>query len=246
MPPFGHDTDSFSHVSLRDNQSSHHADEETVNVPRPVYNEQRTDKFSGSRRTNQATASTSESVVDFDHLQNEPQRNQSMTSPEKKIKTILSTEEASQKLPAVQKSSKKTSTLPEKRSALKKSLPEAKKPKLAKTVSFTSVHIREYFVVLGDHPCCSHGPSLSLGWDHTATAIMDLNSFELTHSPRRTRRQLRLEGHVREKMLLDNMLSKEYYYDDDFDLIEDAIDESMGVFFLPRDVYNSVAMTVRE
>ena len=169
-----------------------------------------------------------------------------MTSPEKKIKTILSTEEASQKLPAVQKSSKKTSTLPEKRSALKKSLPEAKKPKLAKTVSFTSVHIREYFVVLGDHPCCSHGPSLSLGWDHTATAIMDLNSFELTHSPRRTRRQLRLEGHVREKMLLDNMLSKEYYYDDDFDLIEDAIDESMGVFFLPRDVYNSVAMTVRE
>ena len=48
------------------------------------------------------------------------------------------------------------------------------------------------------------------------------------------------------KMLLDNMLSKEYYYDDDFDLIEDAIDESMGVFFLPRDVYNSVAMTVRE
>jgi len=36
-----------------------------------------------------------------------------------------------------------------------------------KRVSFSSVSIRSYEVILGDHPCCKDGCALTLGWEYT-------------------------------------------------------------------------------
>mmetsp|Transcript_11814 Transcript_11814/g.14731 ORF Transcript_11814/g.14731 Transcript_11814/m.14731 type:complete len:301 (+) Transcript_11814:140-1042(+) len=142
------------------------------------------------------------------------------------------------------------------RSALKTTMyntaKEAKRN--SKSVSFKNVHIREYDIILGDHPCCSCGPALSLGWDHSDTKIVEIGHFERTHSPRRSRRQLKMGSQLREKILFDNDAAgaacrgSSRSMDEYVDIVMDsAIDNGpMGFFFLPREVFKSMAVTVRE
>ena len=48
-----------------------------------------------------------------------------------------------------------------------------------KHVCFGCVHIRSYEVVLGDHPCCSTGCALSLGWEYqTLSPSPSLDDYE--------------------------------------------------------------------
>jgi len=47
-----------------------------------------------------------------------------------------------------------------------------------KKVSFSSVHVREYSVVIGDHPSCISGLPLSLGWSHTPSAVHNIDSYQ--------------------------------------------------------------------
>jgi len=109
-----------------------------------------------------------------------------------------------------------------------------------KKISFSSVQIREYFVVLGDHPCCMHGPPLSLGWDHTDTEVLDINHYEGKKTGKRTRGQLRLSAERRQRMLFDNQdrSSGRSFVNH---MTEEKVDEKHGFFFLPREVYTSMA-----
>ena len=52
-----------------------------------------------------------------------------------------------------------------------------KKP-TRRSVSFASVHIRDYSVVIGDHPGCDAGLPLSLGWSHTNGETFDIDVYE--------------------------------------------------------------------
>jgi hypothetical protein len=70
-----------------------------------------------------------------------------------------------------------------------------------KHVSFASLSIREYTQVLGDHPCCTVGPPVSLGWDYTEATKMNLEEYETTRPRRRSRRDLRLSWNERRDML---------------------------------------------
>lgn len=48
-----------------------------------------------------------------------------------------------------------------------------------KKVSFSKVEIREHVRIIGDHPACSDGLSLSIGWSHSRLVNkMDVDLFE--------------------------------------------------------------------
>ena len=72
-------------------------------------------------------------------------------------------------------------------------------------ISFHQVTIREYDMVLGDHPNCSYGPPVSLGWHYMEYEPLDVNEYEYHHSRRRPLRQLCLNWYRRMEML-----SKDY------------------------------------
>lgn len=76
-------------------------------------------------------------------------------------------------------------------------------------VSFGQVIVREYDMVLGDHPSCSFGPPVSLGWHYLEYDPLDVNEYEYHHSRRRPLRLLCLNYHRRMEMLLKDHTQSE-------------------------------------
>jgi len=70
-----------------------------------------------------------------------------------------------------------------------------------KSVKFSNLEVREYIVVIGDHPCCTMGCPLSLGWDYQDCIAVAVDRYEATRSPRRSRSQLKTSREERRKML---------------------------------------------
>lgn len=71
-------------------------------------------------------------------------------------------------------------------------------------VSFSKLHVREYNVVFGDHPCCMSGPPLTLGWNHESEDVLSLEEYESSRKPRKARKDLRMTcEHRRQILLLD-------------------------------------------
>lgn len=52
-------------------------------------------------------------------------------------------------------------------------------------VSFTEISVREYDLELSDHPSCSYGPPIQLGWDYQETQKTSVEDYEVTRSPHR-------------------------------------------------------------
>ncbi len=65
-------------------------------------------------------------------------------------------------------------------------------------MKFTSVSIREYVRIVGDHPDCRVGPPLSLGWEYTEMPMLDLDEYESHHTKRQN---FRLTSVTRKNML---------------------------------------------
>ncbi|CAB9497472.1 affinity nitrate transporter 2 [Seminavis robusta] len=66
-----------------------------------------------------------------------------------------------------------------------------------RSVEFSHVHIREYNVAIGDNPCCSYGPPITLDWDYNDDQgdipldVYEQNHLLVKHSmKRRARRSL--------------------------------------------------------
>ena len=72
-----------------------------------------------------------------------------------------------------------------------------------KSVAFGDVRTRCYNVVMGDHPCCTTGCPLSLGWEHSPASTVSVDDYEATRSPRRTRDDLRTTWDERRSLLCD-------------------------------------------
>lgn len=124
-----------------------------------------------------------------------------------------------------------------------------------RSVKFTDLHIREYRQVLGDHPCCSSGPPVSLGWDYSPHTSINLEEYESQRIPRVTRRQLRMGCEVRREILLSSSPSsssqisdgngEQPYTHGDFRRVERRVqreryqrggrmlDRNLGCFFSP-------------
>ncbi len=71
-----------------------------------------------------------------------------------------------------------------------------------KQVNFSTVVVRDYEVTLGDHPCCSYGPPITLDWDYLQHEPVCINEFEFHQSKgRRTRREMMMTYYKRKNML---------------------------------------------
>lgn len=69
------------------------------------------------------------------------------------------------------------------------------------TVTFSSITLRTYDIVLGDHPNCKFGAPISLGWDYHQCDIISVNSYEDARGKRRTMKKLYLNSGTRRKLL---------------------------------------------
>merc|ERR1712032_778697 len=59
-------------------------------------------------------------------------------------------------------------------------------------VNFSNILIREYDIVIGDHPCCTMGCPLSLGWEYSdRKAVTTIDEYEANRPPRRSRNNLK-------------------------------------------------------
>ena len=74
-------------------------------------------------------------------------------------------------------------------------------PKLRKEVMFVTIQVRGYQQTLGDNPCVSYGPPVSLDWFYQDYGHFDLNAFEANRGPRRKVRQMCLNYYQRVQIL---------------------------------------------
>ena len=71
-----------------------------------------------------------------------------------------------------------------------------------RNVSFGKLETREYSIALSDHPSCSFGPPISLGWDFRDKEAVSLDDYEEGRSPRRSMHEMLLSYNVRRYLLL--------------------------------------------
>ena len=72
-----------------------------------------------------------------------------------------------------------------------------------RSVSFQSVKIREYPIMLGENPAVSSGNAITIGWDPIAerSVEIEIDDYELSRGERRTPEQIILPLKVRDLML---------------------------------------------
>lgn len=68
-------------------------------------------------------------------------------------------------------------------------------------VAFGDILAREFNVVMGDHPCCTMGCPLTLGWEYSQFPSVSVDEYEASRSPRRAREDLRTSWDERRNML---------------------------------------------
>jgi len=83
-------------------------------------------------------------------------------------------------------------------------------PMPERTVSFSSLEIKEFNMTLGDHPSATSGPPVALDWDHVAgERVVSLEEYERARSPRRKRKQLKLSYKARKGILQSSFTDDE-------------------------------------
>ena len=75
--------------------------------------------------------------------------------------------------------------------------------KTQKVVSFKTLSIREYDLIIGDNPSCSVGLPITLGWNHTDDKIIDIDYYETNRKPRRKPSEFKLASDIRLELLCD-------------------------------------------
>ena len=73
-----------------------------------------------------------------------------------------------------------------------------------KEVSFDSIQIRYYHMILGDNPACSIGAPVQLDWNFEHEEKHDLDIYEVERRPRRKLRHLILSYYRRKDILLQS------------------------------------------
>jgi hypothetical protein len=98
--------------------------------------------------------------------------------------------------------------------------------KRKKRVSFHKAEIREYAVVVGDHPMCEDGLPISLDWKHTEEKVIDLATVHDFKSSRRFKslRRLSYDDRVQRLQSVSGMTTEEVI-DEETNLICRSIQE---------------------
>ena len=72
-----------------------------------------------------------------------------------------------------------------------------------RTLQFQNVILREYGMILGDHPCCRFGLPVTIEWDYLEYQPLSVDDYEVHHALRRPLRQMHLSSSQREAILQD-------------------------------------------
>lgn len=73
-----------------------------------------------------------------------------------------------------------------------------------KKVTFASVEVREYPIILGDSPACSKGAPISIDWDADASTSYTIDEWESKrYFARRSKTDIRVPSATRVEWLLD-------------------------------------------
>lgn len=75
-----------------------------------------------------------------------------------------------------------------------------------KHVSFSTIAIREYSTMLGDHPCCSIGCPLTLGWEFQQIPAVSVDAYEASRPARKG--CLRTSSEERHNRLVESSASE--------------------------------------
>jgi len=98
--------------------------------------------------------------------------------------------------------------------SLNRSITKSIRQKERKSVRFSHIEIREYEIILGDHPggMIVNGSSVSLGWNYNVTEPTQINSFELEKDMkgRRDFEHLALSKYEREDLLREFGWARSY------------------------------------
>lgn len=81
----------------------------------------------------------------------------------------------------------------------------------SKSVRFGECHVRSYLQVLGDHPCCSIGCPLQLGWEYKVQGSMTVDDYEACRKRRRIH-DIRLTPEERRLILMSDSAVSEHIY----------------------------------
>mmetsp|Transcript_34918 Transcript_34918/g.53543 ORF Transcript_34918/g.53543 Transcript_34918/m.53543 type:complete len:203 (+) Transcript_34918:44-652(+) len=80
---------------------------------------------------------------------------------------------------------------------------KVKKPRSTKKVSFGKCHIREYNIIIGNHPECKSGLPITLGWKYSQTKVYAVDEYKAVsrNTKQRQERMKRLDATQRQDML---------------------------------------------
>jgi len=78
---------------------------------------------------------------------------------------------------------------------------ESAKPKPTRKVQFGTVLVRDYDMILGEHPCCSYGPPITIDWDYLEYKPIEVDEYEFHHGERRGLREMMLNYYARKEIL---------------------------------------------
>lgn len=74
----------------------------------------------------------------------------------------------------------------------------------SRKVRFSTIVIRDYDIILGDHPCCSYGPPLTIDWEYHQHDPLEVDVYEFENAlSRRTLRGMMLNYYQRKYLLQD-------------------------------------------
>jgi len=69
------------------------------------------------------------------------------------------------------------------------------------SVTFNTVEVREYPIILGDNPAVSEGPPLTIDWAHSDVDEFGVEEYETTRPPRRGTLEMNIPSNIRVECL---------------------------------------------
>lgn len=76
-----------------------------------------------------------------------------------------------------------------------------KTEKSKRKIHFGEVLIREYEMILGDNPCVTYGPPVTIDWDYVEYNALPVNEYEFHRPPRRSLREMGMNYYRRKELL---------------------------------------------
>ena len=76
-----------------------------------------------------------------------------------------------------------------------------KTEKSKRKIHFGQIYVRDYGMILGDNPCVTYGPPVTLDWDYVEYNALEVDEYEFHRPPRRSLRDMGMNYYRRKHIL---------------------------------------------